>query len=205
MRSFRGGRTSLTLCQTHESLYKNPHYFYESISQKSHHYDSRDFNLRLLDCFDFLQKSRNDGVGGIIIARFANAESQKSKYSVIARKFVEFSWQSIFAILKLLALRLLCANLNIIHLIRYWFIYFSHCLKSFALDTSLHNATLSMTKDLDCFALTSSSLAMTKSFDCFGESLNRLAKTIRRGFANFTQFIRFATSYTTFKGFTMQT
>ena len=48
-----GGNSLLDLCDLDKtSTYKNPHYFCES-----------------LDCFDFLQKSRNDGVGEIVIAR----------------------------------------------------------------------------------------------------------------------------------------
>ncbi len=190
------------------------------------------FKSRILDCFDFLQKSRNDGVSGIVIAfrfayyaviirqivdllnqykisviaRFGNAESWQSKQtlkiksarsvnlrplSVIARALPEAiqkikSFCFVWFLQKVESPSPLDSNpQSEIPQIRYWLIYFAHCLKSFALDTSLRNATLSMTKKFGLL-----------------RRLQRLAMTIRRRFA---QFIRFATFHTTFKGIKMQT
>lgn len=105
-----------------------------------------------------------------IIARAFNKSPNQSKLSVIARLGNAQSWQSKqnksaqsanlhrlvilralarsihFSDLKSKAIRLLCANINAVVLIRSLPIYFTHCLKSRALDTSLRiNATLSMT------------------------------------------------------------
>ena len=101
-------------------------------------------------------------------------------------------------------------------LIRSYIIYFIHCLKTRALDTSLHCVSLSMTRwgvdsrILDCFALPKASLAMTirHALRRHCEALQTpkqsttFMMTIRR---RFTQFARFATFHTTFKGIKMQT
>ena len=168
-----GGANSplyLTLCQTHESLSKNLRYFYESHA---------------------------------VIVRFANAESQKSKYSVFARICVAESKKSAQSA-NLPHLVILGALARSIHLksfcyfllskvespypidshlqsktppIRFWLIYFSHCFKSFVLDTSLHCVPLSMTKILGCFGDSLNYFAMAKGLDCHAEPLARLAMT----------------------------
>lgn len=86
-----------------------------------------------------------------VIARFGNAESKKSAQFVIARALPE-------AIHKIKSFCYFLLSQKVespypidsnpqskIPLIHSWLIYFSHCFKSFALDTSLRNATLSMT------------------------------------------------------------
>lgn len=139
----------------------------------------------------------------------------------VPRRHSERSEESILAICGFRANCLPYANLNIIHLIRSWFIYFTHCFKSRVLDTSLRiNATLSMTKFLPYHDKTKrvvilslckrrsihfgDSLTLGESKKHFGllRRLQCLAMTIRHRFAQFT---RFATSHTTFKGIKMQT
>ena len=108
-----GGRTSLTLCQIHESLYKNSHL-------KSHPF---------------------------VIARFGNAESKKSKYSVIARIYAVNSWQSTQKI----------KSARIANLLKSFLLLFCFCKK---VESP--------------YPLDSNSQRM-KFLGCFGKSLNRLA------------------------------
>ena len=121
-----------------------------------------------------------------------------------------------FSDLKSKAIHGLCANLKAVALICSYIIDFIYCLKSLALDTSLHCVSLSMTRwgvdsrILDCFAESAIRLAMTNlcALRRHCEALQTpkqsttFIMTIRRGF---TQFTRFATFHTTFKGIKMQT
>ena len=107
-------------------------------------------------------------------------------------------------------------------LIRSYIIYFTHCLKSRALDTSLHCVPLSMTRwgvdshILDCFGESAIRLAMTNRPHSvilslykrrsihFGDS--RIARDILTLSESIClRFTRFATFHTTFKGIKIQT
>ena len=84
-------------------------------------------------------------------------------------------------------------------LIRSYIIYFSHYLKSFALDTSLHCVLLSMTNRLHSVILR----ALARSIH-FGDSrIARDSLTLSESMC--LRFTRFATPHTTFKGIKMQT
>lgn len=78
--------------------------------------------------------------------------------------------------------------------IRSWLIYFSHCFKSCALDTSLRNATLSMTNYPHSVIL---SLCKRRSIH-FGD-LRILRDSLTLSESMCLRFTRFATSHTTLK------
>ncbi len=180
------------------------------------------FNLksRILDCFDFLQKSRNDKVGGIVIAiccAFCVVIARALPEAIHKIKSFCFVW----LLPKVESLYPIDSNLQgKIPPIHSWLIYFTHCFKTRDLDTSLHCVSLSMTNYPHSVIL---SLCKRRSIH-FGD-LRILRDSLTLGESMCLRFTRFtlfgllrriydsprndksrqSTFHTTFKGIKMQT